>query len=106
MAPARDPEARFDWRTSAAREEFQLVQEVIKSMRTIRAEMKLDPKKRIAAQFSSENAKVRETIAANLDGILRLGLLTELTITDDNLPQSRAALRSTSIFYFLTPHLE
>jgi len=42
--------------------------------------MKLDPKKRIAAEFSSESAAICETIAANLDGILRLALLTELTI--------------------------
>ena len=106
IALARYPEAQENWRNAAALEEFQLVQEVIKSMRTIRAEMKLDPKKRIAAQFSSENARVRETIAANLDGILRLGLLTELTITDAKLPQSGGGLRSTSVFDVRIPHVE
>ncbi len=100
------PDARADWRDASALEEFQLVQEVVKSVRAIRADMKLDPKKRIAAEFSSETAGIRETIAANLDGILRLALLTELTITDTKLAQSGGGLRSTSLFDVRIPHIE
>ena len=100
------PEARENWRNTEALKEFQLVQEVIKSLRTIRAEMKLDPKKRLAAQFSGESAGTRAIISANLDGILRLGLLTELAITDAKLPQSGGGLRSTSLFDVWIPHME
>jgi valyl-tRNA synthetase len=82
------------------------VQEVVKSVRAIRADMKLDPKKRIAAEFSSESTHIRETIAANLDGIVRLALLTELTITDARLAQSGGGLRSTSLFNVRVPHFE
>ena len=106
IALERYPEARDDWRNSAALGEFQLIQEVIKSVRTIRADMKLDPKKRVAAEFSSENARIREAISANLDGILRLGLLTELTITDAKLPQSGGGSRSTSVFDVRVPQVE
>jgi valyl-tRNA synthetase len=106
IALERYPEACEDWRNSAALEEFQLIQEVIKSVRTIRADMKLDQKKRVAAEFSSENARIRETISANLDGILRLGLLTELTITDAKLSQSGGGSRSTSVFEVRVPHVE
>jgi valyl-tRNA synthetase len=106
IALERYPEARENWRNAEAQEEFQLVQEVIKSLRTIRAEMKLDPKKRLAAQFSSENARTRGIINANLDGILRLGLLTELAITDAKLPPSGGGLRSTSVFDLRIPHVE
>jgi valyl-tRNA synthetase len=106
IALERYPEALDQWRNSAALEEFQLVQEVIKSLRTIRAEMKLDPKKRLAAQFSSENARTRGIMNANMDGILRLGLLTELAITDAKLPQLGGGLRSTSLFDVRIPHLE
>ena len=66
IALAQYPEARVGWRNSATPAEFELLQEVIKSVRAIRADMKLDPKKRIAAEFSSENEGIRETIAANL----------------------------------------
>ena len=100
------PDARADWRDASALEEFQLVQEVVKSVRAIRADMKLDPKKRIAAEFSSETAGIRETIAANLEGILRLALLTELTITNTKLAQSGGGLRSTSLFDVRIPHVE
>ena len=106
IALAQYPEARAGWRNSAAPAEFELLQEVIKSVRAIRADMKLDPKKRIAAEFSSENEGIRETIAANLDGVLRLGLLTELTITGAKLAQSGGGLRSTSLFDVRVPHIE
>jgi valyl-tRNA synthetase len=106
IALAQYPEARAGWRNSAALAEFELLQEVIKSVRAIRADMKLDPKKRIAAEFSSENEGIREIIAANLDGVLRLGLLTELTITGAKLAQSGGGLRSTSLFDVRVPHIE
>jgi valyl-tRNA synthetase len=100
------PEARAEWRNAAALEEFQLVQEVVKSVRAIRADIKLDPKKRIAAEFFSETGRIRETIASNLDGILRLALLTELKITDAKLQQSGGGLRSTALFDVRIPYLE
>jgi valyl-tRNA synthetase len=106
IALERYPEAPEGWQNAAALEQFELVQEVVKSVRAIRADMKLDPKKRIAAEFSSENAAIRETIAANLDGILRLALLTELAITDAKLAQSGGGLRSTSLFDLRVPHVE
>jgi valyl-tRNA synthetase len=98
IALERYPEARAIWRNGAVLEEFALVQNVITTVRAIRADIKLDAKKRIAAEFSSDDAKVRTTIAANLDGILRLALLTELRISGDHLPQAGGAVRSTSLF--------
>ena len=106
IALERYPDAHESWRNTAALEQFELVQEVVKSVRAIRADMKLDPKKRVAAEFSSENASIRETITANLDGIVRLALLTELTITDAKLAQSGGGLRSTSLFDLRVPHVE
>jgi valyl-tRNA synthetase len=106
IALERYPEARENWRNAPAMEEFALVQDVVKSVRAIRADMKLDPKKRIAAEFSSESKAICETIATNLDGILRLALLTELTITDAKLAQSGGGVRSTSLFDVRVPHVE
>jgi len=97
IALERYPEARPEWRNDAALREFALVQEVIATVRAIRADMKLDAKKRVAAEFSSSDATVRSMIEANLDGILRLALLTELKISADKLPQG-GAVRSTSLF--------
>jgi valyl-tRNA synthetase len=97
IALERYPDARTEWRNDAALQEFALVQEVVTTVRAIRADMKLDPKKRVAAEFSSSDAKVRSVVAANLDGILRLALLTELQVSAAKL-QARGAVRSTSLF--------
>jgi valyl-tRNA synthetase len=106
IAIERYPEARAEWRNSAAVQEFALLQDLIATVRAIRADMKLDPKKRVAAEFSSGDAKVRSMIAANLDGILRLALLTELTISDVKLAQAGGAVRSTSLFDIRIVHAE
>ena len=100
------PEAHPDWRNSAGLEEFSLLQEVIKTVRAIRSEMKLDPKKRVAAEFASDNAQVRGAVSANLEGILRLALLAELTISDGELPQAGGAVRSTANFDVRIPYAE
>ena len=100
------PQARPEWRNSAALEEFGLVQELIKTVRAIRAEMKLDPKKRIAAEFASGEQRVRVAVTGNLDGILRLALLTELRLSDTPLPQAGGAVRSTSLFDVRIPYTE
>jgi valyl-tRNA synthetase len=97
IALERYPEARSEWRNGAALQEFALVQEVITSVRAIRADMKLDPKKRVAAEFSSSDAKVRSVMEANSDGSLRLALLTELKVSAEKLPAG-GAVRSTSLF--------
>lgn len=91
------PAARTDWEDAGALKDYGLVQEVIESVRRLRSEMKLDPKKRVAAEFASGNADVRGVVEANTDGIQRLGLLTELRVTDGKLPQGRG-VESTAEF--------
>jgi valyl-tRNA synthetase len=92
------PEAQKEWRNARAERQFSLLQEIIKELRNIRAEMKLDPKKKIGAEFSSQDAETRNLIEASRDGILRLGILSELKIFSERLPQSDGAVRSTSQF--------
>jgi len=46
IALDRFPEARADWKNIKARDEVAWIQEVVTALRTIRAELKLDPKKR------------------------------------------------------------
>jgi valyl-tRNA synthetase len=90
------PEARAGWKNNAAQEQIALIQEVIVALRNIRAEMKLDPKKKIGAEFSSEDAATRNLFEANRDAVLRLAILSELKISAGRLPQSGGAVRSTS----------
>src|SRR6266849_5991329 len=92
------PEGRGDWKNAAAQEQFSLIQEVMIALRTIRADMKLDPRKKVAAEFASADEKARKVIQGNLEGILRLAALSELKIGTAGLAQAGGAVRSTSRF--------
>ena len=78
--------------------EFALVQDVIAELRNIRADMKLDPKKKVAAEFYSSYEYIRSTIQRNLDGILRLASLSDLNISANRLAATGGAVRSAAKF--------
>jgi valyl-tRNA synthetase len=92
--PEEGPETSGESRAN----EFALVQEVITELRNVRAEMKLDAKKKIAAEFYSSYEYIRATIQRNLHGILRLASLAELKVSPNRLPQAGGAMRSTAQF--------
>jgi valyl-tRNA synthetase len=92
------PRARAEWQSPEALQQFGLVQEVIQGLRTLRSEMKLDPKKKVAAEFASDDAAARTAMQSNLDGILRLGILSEMSIQAGKLPEAGGGMRSTSQF--------
>jgi valyl-tRNA synthetase len=68
------------------------------ALRNIRAEMKLEPKKKVAGEFSSSDERARHTIESSREGILRLAALSELKVSAERLPQSGGAVRSTALF--------
>ena len=92
------PEARADWKNAAAFEDFALIQEVITSARNIRAEMKIDTKRRVAADCAIQNPAARDLIRANVDPILRLAALSEIRFSADSLNADGGAMRSTALF--------
>jgi valyl-tRNA synthetase len=100
------PDARQEWKNAAAVEQFRLIQEVVVALRNIRAEMKLDPKKKVAAEFSSADEKARAVIEANRQGILLLGSLSELKVGTAKLAQAVGGVRSTAEFDVRIPYSE
>src|SRR5579859_6186682 len=92
------PAAHGSWRNSEAERSVALVQEIVVAARNIRAEIKLDTKKKVAADFASEDSEVRNRAAENLEVILRLGSLSALTIHTGKLQSGEGAVRSTSQF--------
>ena len=97
IALERFPEVQERWRNQATLEEFGLFQEIITAVRNIRAELKLDPKKKVAAELSVTDAGARAVVEAERDGIIRLGMLTDLKIGDAPLAQT-GAVRSSAKF--------
>jgi len=79
-------------------EQFELIQEVITALRNIRSEMRLDPKKKVAAEVSVWDGLAHETIQRNQGGIVRLAALSQLTISEEPQQQTGGAVRSTARF--------
>ena len=98
------PVAKEDWSDAQAVKEFGLAQEIIQNLRVIRAEMKLDPKKKVAAEFSSADAWARGVITANQDAIQRLAILAELKVSAQKLPEAGGGMRSTAQFDLRIPY--
>jgi valyl-tRNA synthetase len=96
IALDRFPERREDWIDSGADGEMALIQEIVVAARNIRAEMKVDPKKKVSADFSSSDAAVRMLVEQNLDPLLRLANLASLSISLERLDSEGAAVRSTA----------
>lgn len=100
------PVAQAAWDDAAALREFDLLQQVIVALRNIRAEMKLDPKKKLAGEFSSSDAAIRSLVDANRDGVLRAAALSALSVSPERLPQTGGGLRSTAEFDIRIPYEE
>jgi valyl-tRNA synthetase len=99
------PEARVDWKNAKALSDVALIQEVVTALRTIRAELKLDPKKKVQAEFSAGDALARDLIEANQAAIERFAALSGLRVTSERL-QGDGMTRSTSAFDLRIPFTE
>jgi len=75
-----------------------LIQQIIAAARNIRAEMKVDQKKKVVADFSAKDEAVRQLVHSNLEPLLRLANLSALQISAGNLDATGAAVRSTAQF--------
>jgi len=98
------PVAKENWNDAPAVKEFGLVQEIIQNLRVIRAEMKMDPKKKVAGEFASGDAWAGGVITANKDAIQRLAILSDLQILAQKLPESGGGARSTAQFDLRIPY--
>jgi valyl-tRNA synthetase len=105
IALDRFPEARVDWKNACAIADVALIQKVVTTVRNIRAELKLDPKKKIGAELSSQDAAARELVSGNLEAIRRLAALSELKVGFQRLSRD-GMIRTTAEFDLRVPFAE
>jgi valyl-tRNA synthetase len=98
IALAKFPEPRANWTDPGADKQIATLQEIITAARNIRAEMKVDQKRKIPADFSSNDVAIRKLAEQNVEPLLRLATLSALNISSDRLDGEGAAVRSTSQF--------
>ncbi|MFQ5663807.1 MAG: valine--tRNA ligase [Terriglobia bacterium] len=92
--PEGDPR-RFDDKTE---QEMAVVQEAIVALRNLRAEMKIDARRRVPGELAATEARVRELFAAHRDPVLRLANLSQLTLGSTPLAAAGGALRHAACF--------
>jgi valyl-tRNA synthetase len=92
------PGARAGWADVASDDAMARLQEIIAAARNIRAEMKLDPKRKVAADFATRGAMLRNLVVENMDPLLRLATLSSLRVSSEHLDPVGAAIRSTAAF--------
>ncbi|MGB6483719.1 MAG: valine--tRNA ligase [Candidatus Acidiferrales bacterium] len=93
------PEAQAAWSDPAAEQQMALLQEIIGTARNVRAEAKLDAKKKFAAEISSKDPSVRELAERNLEPLMRLASFSGLKIQQEHLEAAEdAAVRLAAQF--------
>jgi valyl-tRNA synthetase len=93
------PEAQDRWKNAKATGDVAGMQEVVTALRTIRAELKVDAKKRVAADFSTSDAGTSKLVHENRGAIERLAVLSELRIVPRHQWEATTgAVRSTATF--------
>jgi len=108
-APEKDQSARSialqpfprpapQWSDPGAEHEVKLLQDVIVAARNVRAELKLDPKRRVPADLAPAKLEVREVVEENRAFVLRLATLSDLRFSDAKLEPNSGPVRSTPQF--------
>jgi valyl-tRNA synthetase len=92
------PEPRKEWQDTAADDAMTRLQDIVVTVRNIRAEMKIDANKKVAAEFSARTPMLRHLLEDNLDPVLRLATLSSLRVTAEHLDPQGAIIRSTAAF--------
>jgi valyl-tRNA synthetase len=98
IALEKFPEARQEQRDSAAESEMTALQEIIVAARNIRAEMKVDPKRKVRADFATVDSAIRKLVEENIETLLRLCTLSGLQISSGHLEAAGGAMRSSAQF--------
>jgi valyl-tRNA synthetase len=106
IALASFPTSRSGCADPMADQTMTTLQEIIVRARQIRADMKLDPKRKVAADFSTDDPTLRSLLEENRDAVLRLATLSELRIRSGPLDAAGAAIRSTARFDLRIAHGE
>jgi valyl-tRNA synthetase len=99
------PEANPKQLGALAEKGFLILKRVIESVRICRVDSKLDPKKKLAAELSSQDIVVRKLFEENAETIKRLAVLSNLHVTPDK-PGGQGYFHSTRDFDLHIPFEE
>jgi valyl-tRNA synthetase len=106
IALAQFPEPQAGWAKPNAEAAMATLQEIIVAARNLRAEIKLDPKRKAPAEILVSHDGARRLIERNVEPILRLATLSDLRFPTGSLKPDGGAIRSTALFELRIPYGE
>jgi valyl-tRNA synthetase len=83
IALDRFPEAKFGGIDGDAEKRFSLLQRIVISVRVARVDNKIDPKKKIPAEFSNRDSARKVLVTENLDALRRMAVLSSLSVNSE-----------------------
>ena len=98
IALERFPDARANWADTAADADMALLQDIVIAARNIRAEMKVDAKRKVPAELSIANPLAAKLVAQNIGPISQLATLSGLRVSNERMNSDGRAVRSTALF--------
>jgi valyl-tRNA synthetase len=98
IALDRFPEPHAERIDPIAEEQIALLQEIITAARNIRADMKLDMKTKVPAQFAAGSDSKKSNVEGSLHTILRLANLSSLSFSKPPFDSAKGVVRSTKDF--------
>jgi valyl-tRNA synthetase len=104
IALDRFPDPRAYLMDTKVEDNVALLQSIITAVRNIRAEMKLDPKGKLAAQLGPANPSVDATAQLGRASILRLANLSSLSLAEPPFDSTKGVVRSTKDFELFIPY--
>jgi valyl-tRNA synthetase len=110
IALAQFPAPPTDWVDDLAERNVAAIQEVIGTARNLRSELKLDPKRPVAAELFCPNPVLLTLIEYNSDAICRLTPLSSLSLSrtrpDSTANSANAAIHTTAEYDLRIPYTE
>src|SRR5439155_10499550 len=97
IALAAFPQADAKQIDLAAETEMAILQDLIVSVRNLRAELKVEPKVKVPIEVFAAEADIRRMIEQNLTAVQRLGNVEKITFVENSLG-SKAGARGTARF--------
>ncbi len=105
IALEKFPVAREAWADKTAESQMAILQDIISAARNIRAELKVDARLKLPAEFYSADADIRRLAEENRDAIQRLATLSPFQLASGPLASTSGAVRSTAQFDLRITHM-
>jgi valyl-tRNA synthetase len=100
------PASPSEWRDEPSEQKIALLQDIIIAARSVRAELKIDPKKKVSADFGTAAPETLQLVKSHSQAVIRLASLATLNIRQGKIEGGNGVARHTAQFDLYMAHEE